>query len=367
MNSIKRSSLRINLNRLIVAAFILVLLKLFTYTVQEFLPVFSSVMKQVFVALLPFIIAFILAFLIEPLVVKLSSSFKIRRIYSSLLVITVVIVFLVAVLVLLGSRLYRELAELATAFPLIYENNYNLVFEKIAVLQQYISLNPEIQNALNSSFQDLLNTLQTVIKTGSMGLLAFLGSLPGLLMVIVVSMIATLITSVSFPIVKEWLFKRIKGEYSVKSKLVASDLGSALVGFLRALFILVSVTTIVTTIGLLLIGNKYAFTLGILAGLLDLLPIIGPSLLFIPWIVVLLVSGQLALALKLLLVYLAATVLRAVLEPKIMSDNIGIHPLPTLISMYAGLKLFGAAGLIIGPALLVICVAVHKAGILARQ
>lgn len=366
MNNTKRSSFKINLNRLIVVAFILLLLKLFTYTVQEFLPVFSLVMEQAFFAVLPFIIAFILAFLIEPLVVKLSSSFKIRRIYASLLVITVVIVFLVFVLVLLGSRLYRELAELAAAFPLIYDNTFNLVIEKAAVLQQYISLNPEIQNALNSSLQDLLNTLQSAIKTGSMGLLAILGSLPALLMVIVVSMVATLITSVSFPKVKEWLFQRIKGEYSAKSKLVASDLGSALVGFLRALIILVSVTAIVVTVGLLLIGNKYAFTLGILAGLLDLLPIIGPSLIFIPWIVVLLVSGQLALALKLLLVYLTATILRAVLEPKVMSDNIGIHPLPTLISMYVGLKLFGAAGLIMGPALLVLYIAVRKAAIFAR-
>lgn len=363
----KKSSLRINLNRLIVVASLLLLLKLITYTVQEFIPVFGLVMGQVFSALFPFIIAFILAFLIEPLVIKLIEKFNIKRLYASLMVLTVVIISLVLLLILLGSRLYRELAELATTMPAMYEKTITLIAEKSLVFQRYIELNPEIQNAINSSTQEIINTLQTIIKTGSMVVLAFLGALPGFMIVIVIATVATLIISISFPQVKEWFFERIKGKYNAKTRIVATDLGSALVGFLRAMTILVSVTALVSTIGLLLIGNKYAFTLGILAGFLDLLPIIGPSLVFIPWTLVLLFTGELALALKVLLIYLAATVIRVALEPKVMSQNIGIHPLPTLISVYVGLKLLGAVGLIIGPALVVFYEAVRKAGMFKKD
>ncbi|KUO66184.1 MAG: sporulation protein [Gracilibacter sp. BRH_c7a] len=345
-----------------VVAAVLLLLKLFTYTVQEFLPVLALVMHQIFSALFPFIIAFILAFLVEPLVAKLTKTFNLKRVYASIIVLTLVILSLVLLLIFLGSRLYRELAELATSMPAMYEKTVTLIAEKSLVFQKYIELNPEIKNAINSSTQELLSTLQTIIKTGSMGLLSFLGALPGFMIVIVVATVATLIISFSFPLVKEWFFQRIKGKHNAKTRIVASNLGSALVGFLRAMTILVSVTAIVSTIGLILIGNKYALTLGILAGLLDLLPIIGPSLIFIPWTVVLLFTGELALALKVLIIYLVVTVIRVALEPKVMSQNIGIHPLPTLISIYVGLKLLGAAGLILGPALVVIYEAVRKAG-----
>jgi predicted PurR-regulated permease PerM len=121
---------------------------------------------------------------------------------------------------------------------------------------------------------------------------------------------------------------------------------------------------IIVTSGLLIMGNQYAFTVGILAGLFDLVPIIGPSLIFLPWALIALFTGGVSATVKILLVYLAATVVRQILEPKILAQNIGIHPLPALISMYVGLTLFGAYGLILGPTAIVIYEAVNRAGLL---
>lgn len=363
----KRINLRANINRLVIVAALLLLLKLFAYVVTEFLPVFSHVVGQLVSALLPFIIAFIIAFLIEPLVSYLMKRLKIKRTYSSLLVITLVVIVFSLLLILLGGRLYRELVEMTAAFPQLYDKTLNLFFEKLFILERYIQLNPEIQNALRSSTQDIIASVQVIIKKGSLGVLAFLGALPGFMLITVVTTIATLLTSMSFPQVKEWFFARMKGKYNEKSRLVAADLGTALIGFLRAQTILVSVTIIVITVGLLLIGNKYAFTVGIVAGLLDLVPIIGPSLIFIPWTIILLFAADLASALQVFIIYIVATIIRQMLEPKIMSQNIGIHPLPTLISIYVGLKLFGALGLILGPTLIIVYAAFRKAGVLRRS
>ncbi|NLI93279.1 MAG: sporulation integral membrane protein YtvI [Peptococcaceae bacterium] len=341
---------------------ILLILKLFTYTVQDFLPVFSTVLGKLLSSLLPFILAFIFAFLIEPLVQKLIKSFKMKRTYSSFLVITAVAIFLILLLVLLGSRLYKELAELTTVFPEMYNRSVSLITEQAGIVQKYLELNPEIQNTIRSSSQDIIASLQVILKNGSISLLAFLGALPNFLIIIIITIVATLLTSISYPSVRDWFYQRVKGKYHSMTRLVVADLGSALVGFLRAELILVSVTSIVITIGLLILGNKYAFTIGILSGLLDLIPIIGPSLIFIPWIIFLFFTGALSSALKILFVYLAATVIRQILEPKILAQGIGIHPLPTLISIYVGLNLFGVSGLIIGPAIIVIYEALRKAG-----
>lgn len=367
MKENNRSVLKININRLVVIAGILLLLKLFTYFVQEFLPVFSSVMGKMLSALFPFILAFIIAFLVEPIVLEFIRYMKIKRTYASILVITVFVFLLILILTLLGSRLYRELAELTTAFPLIYERTIILLTEQIGVLEKYIELNPEIQNAISSSTEEIVTSLQFLLKKGSVGLLGFLGALPGLMVVILITTVATLLTSMSFPTVKDWFFRKVKGKYILKTRLVAADLGSALVGFLRAQTILVSVTSVITVIGLLILGNKYAFTVGILAGFLDLVPVIGPSLIFIPWTLVLLFTSSISSALKIFLIYVTVTVVRQSLEPKILSQNIGIHPLPTLISMYVGLKLFGAGGLILGPAMIVVYEAIRKAGLFDKE
>jgi sporulation integral membrane protein YtvI len=367
MSENKQSPLRVNINRLVIIAGILLLLKLFTYTVQEFLPVFGAVLGQLLTALFPFILAFIIAFLIEPIVVRMTRRLKIKRSYASALVIILVVIMLIFLLMLLGSRLYRELAELTTTFPGIYDRTVSLLTEQIGMFTHYIELNPEIQNTIRSSSEDIIASLQYLLRKGSVGLLAFLGALPGLMIVIVVTTVATLLTSMSFPAVKDWFFKKIKGKYVSKTRRVATDLGSALVGFLRAQTILVSVTSLVIIVGLLILGNKYAFTIGILAGLLDLIPVIGPSLIFIPWVFVLVFTGGISAALKIFIVYVAATVIRQILEPKILSQNIGIHPLPTLISIYVGLNLFGVSGLIIGPAAIVVYEAVRKAGLFSKE
>jgi sporulation integral membrane protein YtvI len=364
LNGKYENNLRANLNRLAIIAGILLLLKLFTYAVDEFLPVFSRVLSQVFSAFLPFILALLIAFLIEPVVQKLSKVLKIKRTYASFFVILFIAFLFIFLIVLLGSRLYKELAELTAAFPDIYNKTLTLLTEQVGILQRYVALNPEIQNAIHSSSQDIIGTLQFLVKKVSMGLLAFLGSLPGLMVVIVVTIVATLLTSISFPAVKSWLAGRVKGRYHSTTKLIVTNLSSALVGFLIAEIILMAITIVITTIGLFILGNQYAFTIGILSGLFNLIPVVGSALIFIPWVIVLFISGAIAQAIKILAVYLLATIIRQVLEPKILAQGMGIHPLPTLLSIYVGVSLFGISGLIIGPAVVVAYETLRKARIL---
>jgi len=135
------------------------------------------------------------------------------------------------------------------------------------------------------------------------------------------------------------------------------------VGYLRAQAILVSLTALATIAGLLLMGNRYAVTLGVIAGLLDIVPIVGTGMLFVPWAVALLIMGSFGEGLKLLLMWIVIVTIRQFLEPKVLSKGIGIHPLPTLISMYVGLQLIGGLGLIVGPAFVISYEALRRVGI----
>ncbi|MDW7676016.1 MAG: AI-2E family transporter, partial [Bacillota bacterium] len=83
-------------------------------------------------------------------------------------------------------------------------------------------------------------------------------------------------------------------------------------------------------------------------------PIIGPGLVFIPWALILLLLGNTGFALALLFLYGMIILVRSLLEPKVVADNIGLHPLTTLISIYVGLKALGVLGIILGPIIVII-------------
>jgi len=127
-----------------------------------------------------------------------------------------------------------------------------------------------------------------------------------------------------------------------------------------------SVTFIESFIGLTFIGVDYAFTLAIIIALLDILPVLGTGGIYVPWAIANFVMGNYRLGVALLVIYGIITVVRYMIEPKVVGQQLGIHPVLTLMSMFAGMKLIGAAGLILGPTTVVALKACQHAGILPK-
>ena len=86
----------------------------------------------------------------------------------------------------------------------------------------------------------------------------------------------------------------------------------------------------------------------------DALPILGAGTVMIPWAIISSVNGNITLGIALFVLYIIILVVRQILEPRIVSSHLGIHPIFTLIAMYTGFKLSGLIGLFIGPIVLII-------------
>ncbi len=79
----------------------------------------------------------------------------------------------------------------------------------------------------------------------------------------------------------------------------------------------------------------------------DALPILGSGTIMIPWAVICGMKGDINLAIALIVLYVFITIVRQFLEPKVVSGEIGIHPIFTLIAMYTGYKSIGILGMLI--------------------
>jgi len=118
--------------------------------------------------------------------------------------------------------------------------------------------------------------------------------------------------------------------------------------YIKAELLLVTITFSISTIGLLILGVSYAPLIALAIAFLDMIPMIGPAIVYVPWAIISFLFGEYSLGIGLLIVYAIATTTRQIIEPKIVSSNIGIYPLITLISIYSGYKIFGTIGFLIG-------------------
>lgn len=136
--------------------------------------------------------------------------------------------------------------------------------------------------------------------------------------------------------------------------------------YIKAQIKLISITFLIILTSLLVLGVDNAFSLALLSAILDVLPLLGIPMLFIPWIIYLLVVGNIKLAISLAIVLVVAMATRQILEPKITGDSLGVSAFTMLAFMIVSLSLFGVAGLILSPILIILIKALYEQGYLSR-
>jgi predicted PurR-regulated permease PerM len=115
-------------------------------------------------------------------------------------------------------------------------------------------------------------------------------------------------------------------------------------------------------LGLIILQNPYALMIGLIMAVLDFLPILGSGSVLIPWALFHLVTGEVNAAVGLMALYAVITITRQVLEPKILGEQIGVHPLLSLVSVFVGFQVFGVLGIFIGPALVMVFISMKEPG-----
>jgi len=128
------------------------------------------------------------------------------------------------------------------------------------------------------------------------------------------------------------------------------ELWATALGFGKAQLILFGVNLVVITIGMIIAGlGWWSPLIALVVSLLDLLPVIGSGIVFVPWAVIALIAKNPHMAITVGATYIAMVVLRMVLDPIVTGKSVGLPPLITLLASVGGLVLFGGAGMILGP------------------
>lgn len=329
-----------------------------------FLVIIIATIKIGFRYFSPFIFALLISFFIKPLV-RILHSFKIKKGISVALSILIVYGGLIYFSILLATRGLTELIEFGNLLPLYTNSTYDYfcgIFNKAEAL--YIQLPPEVLTILTDVAKGIFDKLSSLLAATTKAIVNTLTLLPKFGISVLISTIAT------FFILKdeERIFSFFIRQFSVpiQQKFISlkHNLLRALVGFLKAQLIILAITFFESLIGLSIIRVKYAFIISLLIAVIDILPVLGTGSVYIPWGIISIFNGKMRLGISLFVIYGIIVIVRYLVEPKIVGHHLGVHPLITLISMFAGVKIFGVGGIILGPVIVMILIATQRSGIL---
>ncbi|MBQ9085644.1 MAG: sporulation integral membrane protein YtvI [Clostridia bacterium] len=174
---------------------------------------------------------------------------------------------------------------------------------------------------------------------------------PEAIMTVVVTILSCFYLSVDCGRIRE----RIRGVLSPSARErlrnVKKGIGRGIRRYLRAYVLLMLLTFGEVWVGLMILGQEYAFLLAGLIALVDVLPVFGAGTVLIPWAVLSFVFHEISFGVGLLILYGVITIVRQVAEPHLVGGSLGIHPLAILLCTFAAFLLFGVGGMLLGPLL----------------
>lgn len=297
-----------------------------------------------FTWLLPVLISVFVVMALQPLIASIVKAIRIENKFVLLIVsiiVYLIIIGLVIYLCFLGTiQLYLLLEKLPGYLDemiVIIENSELLAFLKDYASYFYDSINDILQN-FTTSFIDYL--------------IAFITKIPSIAFDVMFIVISSLFFIIDYDNIKNFILKHSKNEFYVQS--VVSCVKETISSVFKAYFTIFIMTFIELLIGFYIIGLKDALMLSFGIAAFDFLPILGLDMIFIPWIVILAFQNKMGLALALLIIYIIVTISKNILEPRLISKHIGMHPLLTIISMFIGVKFLGILGMVFIPLLMMI-------------
>ncbi|RAI82997.1 sporulation integral membrane protein YtvI [Macrococcoides goetzii] len=310
---------------------------------------------------IPLISALVIALMIEPFVKILEKKVGSRK-WSVTIIYSTILVSILLFTYFFLTKLIEHIIQFSKDLPNKL-NNLMAVWDKVEIkISKMIpesiasSLFDEIQKFLFSMRDSILNYFNVERIT------SLVASLPETFISGLVFLVALFLFMLEIPKMHQFIRNHMYDTTYNKTSFVWNRVTSSIFGMMRAAVILSGITWFFTFIGLLFITPKNALVLSFIICLVDLLPIIGATGITIPWAIYAYVTGDVGLALKLIVLSTFLLVQRKVLEPKIMGNGVGLSPLPTLIAMYIGLKLMGFVGFFIGPILLIIIITIIESG-----
>ena len=310
--------------------------------------------------LFPFTLALFFSIMTQPfsrfLEKKLKFSQKIATIVSIVLFLVIFLGFISLSALRLSGEIYKLSINL-NKYSKEAQSLWNTAIDKIYSLLGYFpeGFDEQVKNSINGFIRMGTSKLGSFINS----LINFITSIPTIILYICITILSTFFISLDKNKIMAFLEQQFPKSWIKKVYNIKREMFNVLGSYIRAQIILMTICFFELLISFnilsfLKFNLQYPLIFSIVICIIDALPILGAGAVLLPWSLISFVTGDINLGLALLVIYFLVLSVRQMLEPKLISQNLGVHPLVTLISMYSGFKFFGVIGFLIGPVVMII-------------
>lgn len=265
---------------------------------------------------------------------------KIPRPLAVIIVYLVIFSIFIGTVALIIPPLVTEIQQITFNFPTLWEK----FSQSLSGIGEYRF---EIKNQISESIHESLGSLSNVLSSSASDVFSFIRGVFGN----VISFILTFVLTFYFLVQEDAIKKAFKNFTPEKYHAYLNDLITRMqhrVGqWLRGEILLVFIVGLLTLIGLRILNVKYFLVLALLAGILELIPYLGPTLSAIPAFFIASAESLWKGVAVIILFWLIQQMENHIIVPKVMQKVIGLNPIVVIIVILIGARLRGFVGILI--------------------
>lgn len=306
----------------------------------------------------PFAMGFFIAYGLKRPIALLKRKTGLKGNLPAIITVTLFYGTIGALITLLSVKAASLLAAVILELPKMYATHVLPFFMDILqnVEGVLMKMDPVLVKALDEVATETLLSMEAMVSGLSVKVMGFAtgvaAAVPGLFIKLVLMIISTFFIAIDYERLTGFCLRQM----SESAKTLFLQVKEYVVGTLwicvRSYALIMSITFVELSIGLSLIKINHALLIAFVVSLFDILPVLGTGGVMIPWAILTAVQGNYPIALGLGIIYVVITVIRNIIEPKIVGSQLGLHPVVTLCSMFVGAQFFGVVGLFGFPILL---------------
>jgi len=288
-----------------------------------------------------FLVGLVLAYLLSPGVTWLEKR-GLKRAFAVAVMFTCIIIILTLLLFLLLPKLYIEIGKLAIVLPdriqNIYEygQNAKMHYAQSGLPSEVTKL---IDEQLLQGQAYLINWLESIIQNLP-SLLASIG-------LMILSPILAIYFLLDWKKITEAIINLVPGKVRGQWYKFLQEMDYIVQRYIQGNMIDALIVAFLIGVSVRLLGMEYALVIGVICGITNLIPYFGPLLGGIPS-VLLALSKSPAMGLKVaLIIFIVQQIDGNIINPRLMSDKVGLHPLWVVFALLAGGELGGLVGMLI--------------------
>lgn len=326
------------------------------------------VLPRIIVYFMPFVIGWIIALIASPMVSFFERKLKIKRRAGSAVVIIAVIALVILAGYFTGAWIAEQMAEFVEDIPQLWESaqeDFQQIGDRLSVAFGYLPV--EVQRTITHIRDNIQEYAGGLVGTAGEPTLEALSRFAEGLPNIIIGTIMCLLFAYFYVADREYisnlLERMLPGAIIERFAMIKRGFTGAVGGYFKAQLKIEVWMYLLLLLGFTVLKVKYAFIIALGVAFLDLLPFFGTGTVLLPWSLVKFLSGDYRIVVGLLIIWGVGQLARQIIQPKIVGDEVGLSPIPTIFLLYIGYKAAGVIGMIIAVPIGIIVLHLYQEGV----